>query len=148
MIVEVGCLAVPARSPETWLFFIQLKNEASDFPSRIEDERGEVILKAQTVLYDSIPVPRNAEIVMNLVATGVLSPEFQFPESLYQHIGSIYPTWFSNLPEQVQSTVLPYLYNCNLAEQLKEVGKGWGWSPRVPLKAPSALETSAIRRYL
>lgn len=85
---------------------------------------------------------------MNLVATGVLSPEFQFPESLYQRIGSIYPTWFSNLPEQVQSMVLPNLYNCNLAEQLKEVGKGWGWSPRVPLKAPSALETSAIHRYL
>uniref|UniRef100_A0A671EPK3 Transporter n=1 Tax=Rhinolophus ferrumequinum TaxID=59479 RepID=A0A671EPK3_RHIFE len=60
------------------------------------------------------------EKLMNLVATGVLSPEFQFPESLYQRIGSIYPTWFSNLSEQVQSMVLPYLHNCNLAEQLKE----------------------------
>ncbi|XP_032985164.1 orphan sodium- and chloride-dependent neurotransmitter transporter NTT5-like [Rhinolophus ferrumequinum] len=68
----------------------------------------------------------NAKTVMNLVATGVLSPEFQFPESLYQRIGSIYPTWFSNLSEQVQSMVLPYLHNCNLAEQLKEVMEGPG----------------------
>lgn len=87
-------------------------------------------------LYDSTSVLRNAERVMNLVATGVLPPEVQFPESLYHHMSSIYSTWFSNLPEQVRSTVVPHMYNCNMDEQLKQVGKGWEWDPRVLSKPP------------
>lgn len=152
MIVEVGVRQFPlgSRRPgfQRRLYFNQLKNYASDFPSHLEYERGEVILKAQVVLYDSTPVPRNIDRVMMLISNGTLSPEFRFPDGLYQHLSSIYSTWFSKLPEQVRNRALPYLYNCDLAEQLKEVGKGGGWGPRVPLKAPSTLETSALLRCL
>ena len=100
------------------------------------------------VLYDSTLVSRNAETVMKLVATGMISPEDQPPASLYHDPSSIYSRWFSSLPKQVKSVVLPHLSECNLPEKLKEVGKGWGWGPRVPLKAPSAPGTSALLRCL
>lgn len=76
------------------------------------------------VLCDSTPLPRNVETVMNLIVTGVLPPEARPPDSLYYDPSSIYSEWFKNLPEQVKSMILPHLSNCNLSEQLKEVGKG------------------------
>lgn len=77
-------------------------------------------------LYDPTPAPRNAERIMNLVTAGVLPPELRLPESLYQHMSYTYPRWFGNLPEGAKLLALPYLSNCDLSEQLKEVGKGWG----------------------
>lgn len=70
---------------------------------------------------------------MNLVTAGVLPPELRLPESLYQHMSSTYPRWFGNLPERAKIVALPYLSNCDLSEQLKEVGQvggeaGGGWS--------------------
>ena len=85
---------------------------------------------------------------MNLIVTGVLPPEVQPPDSLYYEPSSIYPKWFKNLPEQMKSMILPHLSNCNLSEQLKEVGRGWGWGPNVPFKAPSTPEMSALLRCL
>lgn len=95
--------------------------------------------------HDPTPAPRNADRVMNLVTAGVLPPELQLPESLYQHMSYAYPRWFGSLPERTKLMALPYLSNCDLSEQLKEVGKGRGrGSPRAPLTAPSALETPAL----
>lgn len=61
---------------------------------------------------------------MRLVATRVLPPEVQPPDSLCHHPDPIYSMWLSNLPEQARSLVLPYLSNCSLSEQLKEVRSG------------------------
>ncbi|KAF5925927.1 hypothetical protein HPG69_000418 [Diceros bicornis minor] len=66
---------------------------------------------------------KNAETVMNLVATGVIPPEAQPPESLYHDPSSIYSRWLDNLPEQVRNMVLLHLSDCNLSEKLEEVGK-------------------------
>lgn len=85
---------------------------------------------------------------MNLVTAGVLPPELRLPESLYQHMSYTYPRWFGNLPERAKIVALPYLSNCDLSEQLKEVGKVGGRGPRVPLPSPSALETPALLRCL
>nr|XP_008522032.1 PREDICTED: orphan sodium- and chloride-dependent neurotransmitter transporter NTT5-like [Equus przewalskii]XP_008522033.1 PREDICTED: orphan sodium- and chloride-dependent neurotransmitter transporter NTT5-like [Equus przewalskii] len=69
---------------------------------------------------------QNAETVMKLVATGMISPEDQPPASLYHDPSSIYSRWFSSLPKQVKSVVLPHLSECNLPEKLKEVMVGPG----------------------
>ncbi|KAK1329960.1 hypothetical protein QTO34_010144 [Cnephaeus nilssonii] len=37
-----------------------------------------------------------------------------------------YPRWFGNLPERAKIVALPYLSNCDLSEQLKEVMEGPG----------------------
>ncbi|EPQ15979.1 Orphan sodium- and chloride-dependent neurotransmitter transporter NTT5 [Myotis brandtii] len=69
---------------------------------------------------------KNAERMMNLVTAGVLPPELRLPESLYQHMSYTYPRWFGNLPEGAKVVALPYLSNCELSEQLKEVMEGPG----------------------
>ncbi|XP_059523351.1 orphan sodium- and chloride-dependent neurotransmitter transporter NTT5-like [Myotis daubentonii] len=69
---------------------------------------------------------KNAERMMNLVTAGVLPPELRLPESLYQHMSYTYPRWFGNLPEGAKLVALPYLSNCDLPEQLKEVMEGPG----------------------
>nr|KAF6408074.1 solute carrier family 6 member 16 [Molossus molossus] len=77
-------------------------------------------------LVTSVTASMNAETVKNLVTTGVLSSDLRLPESLYQHMSYSYPTWFGNLPAGAKSMVRPYLSNCDLAEQFKEVMKGPG----------------------
>nr|KAF6273800.1 hypothetical protein mPipKuh1_016160 [Pipistrellus kuhlii] len=69
---------------------------------------------------------KNAERVMNLVTAGVLPPELRLPESLFRHMSYTYPRWFGNLPEPVRVVAQPYLSNCDLSEQLKEVMEGPG----------------------
>ncbi|KAM7058620.1 orphan sodium- and chloride-dependent neurotransmitter transporter NTT5-like isoform 2-T2 [Molossus nigricans] len=77
-------------------------------------------------LVTSVTASMNAETVKNLVTTGVLSSDLRLPESLYQHMSYSYPTWFGNLPAGAKSMVRPYLSNCDLTEQFKEVMKGPG----------------------
>lgn len=107
--------------------------------------RGLVLQRAHDVeplLLDSVPpVPAalgavpppgelqsvwNAEEVRNLVVAGVLPPEASFPESLYQDISATYSAWVSSLPEDIRNVLLPYLTNCSLNEELKEVMEGPG----------------------
>ena len=73
---------------------------------------------------NSPSVPRNTERVMNLVSTGLLPPELRLPGSLYRDLSSSYPVWLGKLPERVRSELLPYLSNCDLSEQLQQVGRG------------------------
>lgn len=108
----------------------------------LEHQRGGVTLKARKVLCHSTPVPRNAEVVRNLVIAGVLPPEVSFPESLYHDVSSTYSAWVSSLPEEIRNVLLPYLTNCSLSEKLNEVGPGWVWGPRVPPQVPRAPEAS------
>lgn len=76
------------------------------------------------ILCGSLPVPRNAKTVQYLIASRMLPPEAQLPDSLYHDPSSIYSQWFKSLPEQIKDVILPYLSNCNLTDQLKEVGRG------------------------
>ncbi|XP_072603306.1 orphan sodium- and chloride-dependent neurotransmitter transporter NTT5-like [Vulpes vulpes] len=69
---------------------------------------------------------RNAKTVQHLIASRMLPPEAQLPDSLYHDPSSIYSQWFKSLPEQIKDVVLPYLSNCNLTDQLKEVMEGPG----------------------
>ncbi|XP_077701874.1 orphan sodium- and chloride-dependent neurotransmitter transporter NTT5-like isoform X1 [Canis aureus] len=69
---------------------------------------------------------RNAKTVQYLIASKMLPPEAQLPDSLYHDPSSIYSQWFKSLPEQIKDVVLPYLSNCNLTYQLKEVMEGPG----------------------
>lgn len=79
----------------------------------------------------STPAPRNAERVMYLASTGLLPPELRLPDVLHRDLSSTYPMWFRSLPARVRNELLPYLYNCELSEQLHKVGGG-GWGPRAP----------------
>lgn len=100
------------------------------------------------VLYHSTPVPRNAEEVRNLVVAGVLPPEVSFPESSYHDISSTYSAWISSYPEEIRNVLLHYLTNCSLSKELKEVGRGWVWGPRVLPQTPGAPEASTLLRIL
>lgn len=86
--------------------------------------------------------------MLNLIASGVLPAEAHPPDSMYHDPSSIYSRWIKSLPKQIKDMVLPYMTNCDLSQQLKEVGKGWGCGPNVPFKTPSAPETSALLRCL
>lgn len=88
------------------------------------------------VLCDSTSVPRNAETVLGLIASRVLPVEASPPESIYLHPSSIYSRWLKSLPQRLKDMVLPYMSTCSIAQELKEVGKGWGWGPHVPFKPP------------
>lgn len=78
------------------------------------------------VLYNSTPVPRNAEKVMDLVTAQVLPPEAHPPDSLYPDPSAIYPKWLNNLPEHIKSRILPNLTDCDLSKELNKVGRGLG----------------------
>ncbi|XP_048079962.1 orphan sodium- and chloride-dependent neurotransmitter transporter NTT5-like [Ursus arctos] len=69
---------------------------------------------------------RNAEIVLNLIASGVLPAEAHPPDSMYHDPSSIYSRWIKSLPKQIKDMVLPYMTNCDLSQQLKEVMEGPG----------------------
>nr|XP_012423073.1 PREDICTED: orphan sodium- and chloride-dependent neurotransmitter transporter NTT5 [Odobenus rosmarus divergens] len=69
---------------------------------------------------------RNAETVLYLIASGVLPAEAHPPDSMYHDPSSIYSTWLKSLPKQTKDTVLPYMTNCNIAHELKEVMEGPG----------------------
>ncbi|XP_071065484.1 orphan sodium- and chloride-dependent neurotransmitter transporter NTT5-like isoform X2 [Dasypus novemcinctus] len=68
----------------------------------------------------------NAETVRTLVAAGVLLPEAEPPDSLFQDPPSIYSKWLSSLPEKVKNKVTEHLAPCNLTEELKKVMEGPG----------------------
>lgn len=137
----------PSFRPHTSTFAAMERASGPRHP-HLEHRRGGVTLKARMVLCHSIPVPRNAEEVRNLVVAGVLPPEASFPESLYQDISATYSAWVSSLPEDIRNVLLTYLTNCSLNEELKEVGLGWAWGPRVLPQAPRAPEAAAPLRLL
>nr|XP_054367538.1 orphan sodium- and chloride-dependent neurotransmitter transporter NTT5 [Mirounga angustirostris] len=90
---------------------------------------------------------RNAETVQYLIAAGVLPAEAHPPDSMYHDPSSIYSGWLKSLPKQVKDTVLPYMTNCNIAHELTEVGKGWGWGPYLPFKTPSSCSLCSTKPW-
>ncbi|XP_058136549.1 orphan sodium- and chloride-dependent neurotransmitter transporter NTT5 [Dasypus novemcinctus] len=67
---------------------------------------------------------RNAELLIKLVAEGVLPPEARPPVSLHGNPTAIFTSWLNGLPPLIKSMVLSKVSECDIQKQILKVQEG------------------------